>query len=62
MSKEIKIEKETLEDIKSDLCVCKDMITQLCNHSEDVPDLKIGFELGQLQMIILRVFNDILEL
>ena len=60
MNKQEKEEK--IEQIKEDLIFCKDLISKLCNYSEDQPDLKIGFELGQIQGIILRLSSDVSEL
>ena len=54
--------KEKLEDVYQDLLTCKDFITALCSKPEDQPDLKVGFELGSIYMIILRALNDVSEL
>ena len=49
------IKKEKIEDIYQDLLTCKDFITALCQKPEDQPNLKVGFELGSIYMIILRL-------
>jgi len=55
-------EKETLASVYQDIATCKDIINDLCNKDYDQPDLKIGYELGSLHMIILRIFGDICDL
>lgn len=54
--------KEKIEDIYQDLLVCKDSLTHLCNQTDDSPALHIGFELGAIYMIILRILGDIEEI
>ena len=60
MSKEER--KEKIEDVYQDLLTCKDFITALCQKPEDQPDLKVGFELGSIYMVILRALGSIEEL
>ncbi len=54
--------KEKIENIYQDLLTSKDFISNLCNQAVDQPDLKVGFELGSIYMIILRMLGDIQEL
>jgi hypothetical protein len=50
---------EIIRSISQDICTCKDFINDLCNHADDLPDLKIGFELGIIQSILLRIMGDV---
>ena len=59
MKKNKLLNQELLRDINQDVCTCKDFINDLCNHTEDIPDLKIGFELGIIQSILLRIMGNI---
>ncbi len=53
---------EQVEDIYQNLLKCKDLMANLCNQEVDQPNLKVGFELGTIYMIILRMTNDVVEL
>lgn len=54
-----KIEGDVLKNIEHDVLACKDLLNDLCNHADDLPDLKIGYELGSFHMILMRILDDI---
>ena len=66
MTKETNKEKgridELKENLRNDLCYCKDTINELCNQKVDQPDLKIGYELGGVHSVLLRALEDVFNL
>lgn len=55
-------DKEKIEDIYQEVLIIKDSLNDLCNKLVEQPTLRIGYELGGIHSVILRLLSDVSEL
>lgn len=53
---------QKIEDIYQDIVTIKDIMNNLCCQLTEQPTLRIGYELGGIHSIILRIMSDVSEL